>query len=159
MYRYTSTRYRYGCTGIQVRDTSTLYRYRCTGTYVQVGPTVHTKIGHNSTHKNWSRKYTHFGDQKYTLIWRQKIHNYSRPVNTRRGRVSTSTGGRNNCYVKVLPVPVPDTTSTRTCFWTLGATENIRERNYLKYGEVHRSIVPRYKLRTKKLGTTFVKYG
>ena len=136
MYRYTSTRYRYA---IQVR----MYRYVCTGRT-------------NSTHKNWSRKYTHFGDQKYTLIWRQKIHNYSRPVNTRRGRVSTSTGGRNNCYVKVLPVPVPDTTSTRTCFWTLGATENIRERNYLKYGEVHRSMVPGYKSRTNNFGTILV---
>ncbi len=59
-------------------------------------------------------------------------------------------------YVKVLPVPVPDTTSTRTCFWTLGATENIRERNYLKYEEVHRSIVPGYKLRTDNLGTILV---
>ena len=90
------------------------------------------------------------------MIWRQKIHNYSRPVNTRRGRVSTSTGGRNNCYVKVLPVPVPDTTSTRTCFWTLGAKENIRERNYLRYDEVHSSIVPGYKLRTNNLGTILV---
>ena len=148
MYRYTSTRYRYGRTGIQVRDTSTLYRYRCTGTYVQVGPTVHTKIGHNSTHKNWSQQYT----QKLVT----KVHTFSRPKNTRRGRVSTSTGGRNNCYVKVLPVPVPDTTSTRTCFWTLGATENIRERNYLRYEDLHSSIVPGYKLRTNNLGTILV---
>ena len=57
---------------------------------------------------------------------------------------------------KVLPVPVPDTTSTRTCFWTLGAKENIRERNYLRYEEVHSSIVPGYKLRTNNLGTILV---
>ena len=138
------------------RYTGTLYRYRCTGTYVQVGPTVHTKIGHKSTHQNWPQKYTNFGDQKVHTDLETKIHNYSRPVNTRRGRVSTSTGGRNNCYVKVLPVPVPDTTSTRTCFWTLGATENIRERNYLRYEEVHSSIVPGYKLRTNNLGTILV---
>ena len=120
-----------------------MYRYVCTGRT-------------NSTHKNWSQKYTHFGDQKVHTDLETKIHNYSRPVNTRRGRVSTSTGGRNNCYVKVLPVPVPDTTSTRTCFWTLGATENIRERNYLRYEEVHSSIVPGYKLRTNNLGTILV---
>ena len=120
-----------------------MYRYVCTGRT-------------NSTHKNRSQQYTQKLVTKVHTFWRPKvhtdletkIHNYSRPVNTRRGRVSTSTGGRNNCYVKVLPVPVPDTTSTRTCFWTLGAKENIRERNYLKYGEVHGSMVPGYKLRT-----------
>ena len=91
--------YRYA---IQVRDTGTLYMYairvRDTCMYVQVGPKVHTKLETKSTHK--------IGDQKYTQFWRQKVHtdletkvrNYLRPVNTRRGRVSTSTGGRNNCY-------------------------------------------------------------